>query len=97
MAATDKYRVDSDAVARFIKERCYVNGNAKVTHTELYGAWETWARIDGAEALAPKAFGQALERHGLPPSRTSNRIRWRHGLMLRPDETDSDSDGGRYR
>ena len=96
MAATDKYRVDSDAVARFIGERCYVNGNVRMPGAELFAAWEAWARADGAEPMAAKAFGQALERHGLPPSAVSHGVRYRPGVELRTDDDDPDTSSSRY-
>lgn len=84
--ATAAYKLDSDAVARFLDERCHRNPNVRVGVSDLFAAWQTWAQQDGADAMSTKAFGQALERHGLGPTRMSNGKRWRHGIELLADE-----------
>ena len=96
LVATGLYRAESDAVARFLAERCYLNAQVKVPAGDLYAAWEAWAKVDGAELLSPKPFGQALERHGLPLCRVSHGTRYRPGVTLLPDD-DTDPNGGRYR
>lgn len=86
LVATAAYRVESDAVARFLEERCHLNPHVRVGVTELHQAWQSWQHLDGAEPMSPKAFGQALDRHGIEPARLSNGKRWRIGLELVPDE-----------
>lgn len=82
LIATKAYRTDSDALARFLDECCYVNPNVKVPVSDLYDRWERWSALDRAEPLNSKQFGQALDRRGLAPSRVSNGKRWRGGIAL---------------
>lgn len=90
LAATGAYRNQSDAVARFLQERCERNNQMRMPQAALYAAWETWARVDGAEPLSAKPFAQALERHGLPPSLQSHGTRYRPGVVLREDTDNQD-------
>ncbi len=64
LVATADYRTESDAVARFLAERCYLNPNVRATTSDLFDAFTAWAITDGAEAMSQKAFGQALDRRG---------------------------------
>lgn len=87
--ATAAYRVESDAVARFLDERCQLSQLSPHVRTgvsDLFAAWTAWAKLDGAEPMSAKAFGQALDRHRLEPARVSNGKRWRRGVELLPDE-----------
>ncbi len=84
--ATNDYRTESDAVARFLGERCYLNSNVRATVGDLFAAWTSWAVLDGADPMSQKAFGQALDRHGLKPSRVSHGKRWRDGIALLTDD-----------
>ncbi len=87
--ATDDYRTESDGVARFLDERCYLNSNVRATVGDLFAAWTSWAVLDGADPMSQKAFGQALDRRGLKPSRLSNGKRWRDGIALLTDDDDA--------
>lgn len=91
LVATDAYRNDSDAVARFVAEECITSSPAvKATTSQLHDAWARWAVKDGAEAMSLKAFGQSLDRLGYPPGKAVNGKRWRAGIAL---ETHLEEDG----
>lgn len=88
--ATDKYQLESDAIARFIAECCIPNPHMWTTTAEAFGQWQTWAALDGADALSQKAFGQALDRQGYPTSK-SNGKKVRRGIGLAADDSEGDA------
>lgn len=91
--ATDAYRIDSDAVTRFLTECCYLNPHVHATTGELFTRWHSWAALDGAEPMSQKALGQALDRHGLVAQPPVHGKRWRTGIELLPPEQDTDDRG----
>ena len=96
LVATRAYRLDSDAVARFLAERCYLNPRVRVPAADLFACWEQWGRLDGAEPMSVKAFGQALDKHGLPSTKVSHGTRYRPGVELVPADEEQQV-GGRFR
>jgi len=84
LTATAAYQVDSDAVRRFVDERCIVSPHAFTTTAEAFAAWGRWATADGAEPMSQKAFGQALDRLGYPAD--PHRRRRRFGIGLAADD-----------
>jgi putative DNA primase/helicase len=86
--ATDDYKRDFDAVARFIDDCCLIAPDYHVTTGDAYSRWTTWAGVEGAEPMSRKAFGQALDRKGFPAD--PNRRRRRHGIGLAADDTVQD-------
>ena len=89
--ATAAYRTDSDALSRFLEERCYLGPVVKATTAELFAAWSSWAVADGADNMSQKAFGQALDRRGLIAAAPSNGKRWREGITLSESDDDDSS------
>ena len=85
LEATDRYQRASDAIARFISDRCHIAPAVKSTTTPLFEAFEKWRTADGAEPLSEKAFGHALDAKGYPASRPSNGKRWRNGIALQTE------------
>ena len=86
--ATGAYQADSDAVARFITERCFVSPVATASTRELFTAWQRWAIADGAEQLAEKPFSKELDRLGYEAKRTKAGMRRTGlGLLIEDDET----------
>jgi putative DNA primase/helicase len=82
--ATNEFHTSSDALGRFIAERCVITTpNRKTTTSELYEAWQLWAAEDGAEPMGQKTFGQALDRRGYPVTQRDGRGRWRAGIDLK--------------
>ncbi len=85
LTATSDYQKASDAVARFLDEettRC----NGFAITAELFARWCRWAQIDGTEALSQRAFGQALDGHGLPGDKGAKGIRIRRGVILNSED-----------
>lgn len=72
--ATDRYQTDSNDVARFIEERCFVSPQAYGTPGEFHTAYSEWARLDGeAGQLSLKAFGIALSERGYRTAKSNGR------------------------
>jgi len=90
--ATEAYRTDSDAVARFMVERCYLNPNVRAVTADLHNAFTAWAVTDGAEPMSQRAFGHALDRHGYPAAKASSGKRWRAGIELLDADQDATND-----
>ena len=63
-AATAEYRHESDALGRFIEERCvtgeYATGRAK----NLFAAFKSWADETGEQIVTATAFGRRLTQRG---------------------------------
>ena len=49
LAATGAYRAESDAVARFIDQRCIEKPDFAVQSAELFAAWSKWCAAEGEE------------------------------------------------
>lgn len=88
-AATNTYQVDSDAVARFLAERCIVNPSMYGTPSEFHAAWTSWAVEDGSEQLSLKALTQALNEKGFKTAKSNGR-RLVRGLGLLSLDDDDD-------
>ena len=48
MAATEAYRAESDALGRFLDQRCMKHGTCG--SSELFAAWSKWCSEEGEEA-----------------------------------------------
>jgi putative DNA primase/helicase len=92
LRATSAYQLDSDALGRFIKDRCGTGPQCQCAVSRLYQAWESWCSEDGTDPGSKKALGVALERRGFPEHRTGQG-RFRKGICLRPADEDSDDEG----
>ena len=85
--ATDEYRDDMDVLGAFLAENCVDEQDARVTATELYGAYQQWAKSSGERAVRKVAFGQALEERGYRKARGAKGLRlWRGLRPLAEDE-----------
>jgi putative DNA primase/helicase len=81
--ATDAYRAESDALARFLGQRCMDHGS--VGSSELFGAWQKWCAEEGEEPGTQTAFSLAVQNKGYDTYTSNGRKRWR-GLGLNADE-----------
>ncbi len=91
--ATDGYRTESDAVARFIIDVCEVGPHFHATTRELFSQWSRWAVRDGAENLTEKAFSAELERLGHESKRTKFGRTWK-GLRPIPEQPEIEGGDG---
>lgn len=88
LRATDKYRIDSDAISGFLESRCIVNPHMRVAVADLWASWMVFCAEIGADETNQKAFGEALDRRGLTSRRGAGGQRFRFGLGLLSDEED---------
>ncbi|MEW5810891.1 MAG: phage/plasmid primase, P4 family [Actinomycetota bacterium] len=81
--ATDSYHLSSDALGRFIAERCTVGVLMRATTTHLHEAFAEWQVADGCEPIGKRTFAQMLDKRGYPADPAVNGKRWRRGIGLR--------------
>lgn len=83
--ATAGYRDESDALKRFLDERCFTGPHHFVRSSELFGAWRTWCAREGIDAGTNKAFTTSLQNRGYDTFRTNTGASWR-GIGLAADD-----------
>jgi putative DNA primase/helicase len=83
--ATADYRAESDALGRFLDDRCLLMAGAHVRSSELYAAWRQWCAANGEEPDTDKAFTRALQGRGYDTRRTNRGAVW-DGIGLAADE-----------
>lgn len=99
--ANESYEEDEDILGWFLDERAIVEPNVWVAASELYAAFQAWAKEHGEEVLSAKAFSQALvERKGIKRQRqggTGNRgfrgVRLPEPVTKKPRERQEDGLG----
>lgn len=83
-SATNGYRGESDALRRFLDERCLLGPNFTARSSELFGVWSAWCAREGEATGTNKAFTEALQRRGYDTNRTGIGMVWR-GIGLAAD------------
>lgn len=83
--ATAEFRAESDALARFLAERCLIAAGYRTRSSELYAQWQRWCVAEGEEAGTNKAFTTAMQSKGYDTERTNVGMVWR-GVGLAADE-----------
>jgi putative DNA primase/helicase len=87
LAATERYREESDPLGMFFEDCCVLHPEAEVPATRLYEAYIQWALEVGEEPMKQKAFGAELGDRGFGSARyASGPMKgWRswHGIGLR--------------
>jgi putative DNA primase/helicase len=91
LTATNAYQSESDAVARFIAERCEASPYVHATTRELHSEWSRWAVSDGADPMSERAFSAELARLGYEARKTNRGKVW---AGLRPQPDDENVGGG---
>lgn len=81
--ATNRYRLDSDVLARFLgDESAVIEGHGHVSSAQLYKAFTDWARAEGEDVqMTNKAFTDAMQKRGFERKRTNGGQAWQK-LML---------------
>jgi P4 family phage/plasmid primase-like protien len=77
--ASRKYRVDSDAIGRFIEERCVVGEDYRVQSSLLLKTFNDWS----GENLSSPRFRPLMVARGY--KFTTSGVVWVHGLTLKPE------------
>jgi putative DNA primase/helicase len=83
-AATAAYRHESDPLADFLEEACFVEPGLECTASALYDAYTRWAQANGVRfPLKARSLGQQLDDRGFKPHKGSGGTRFRRGLLPR--------------
>lgn len=64
-AATEDYRAESDALGRFIEERCVVAEGFECKASGLYSEYKAWCAEGGETHITSTAFGRRMVERGL--------------------------------
>ena len=83
-AATAAYRADEDPIAGFLAEECVLGAGTTVLVKDLRSRYESWAQGNGERPLGAAKLKEALSRHGVTQTRTSDARFW-HGVDLVDD------------
>jgi putative DNA primase/helicase len=84
IAATEAYRAESDALGRFIDQRC-MRGHGTVGSSELFAAWCKWCADEGEDPGTQTSFSTTLTNIGFDNYTSNGRRRWR-GLGLATED-----------
>jgi putative DNA primase/helicase len=83
-AATEEYRAEMDALARFLLECCDVGPEARVATGLLYVHYASWCALADEAPVQKRAFAAALRERGFQPGRSRQERFWQ-GLALREE------------
>jgi putative DNA primase/helicase len=70
--ATDSYREEMDVLGEFLKDRCRVSTDAKVSSKDLFEAYSAWCEANGQEPVGQRAFVSTLKEKGFKRSRVGH-------------------------
>ena len=74
--ATEAWRGESDALGRFVQQRCITGPNFTAGATELFTAWREWCQAENVEAGTQTAFSLELAKK-YQSRKTGGRVIWR--------------------
>ena len=90
--ATDSYREEMDLLGEFLKDRCRLSHDARVSSKALHEAYTAWCEENGQEPVGQRVFVSALKEKGFNRSRLgSGGIRGWVGVELIGGLTDTTS------
>jgi putative DNA primase/helicase len=85
--ANAEYRADSDAIGRFLAEKCTTVGMASVKSSRLFAAWSRWCVAEGIDHGTQTAFSNTLAQRGFE-ARKSGGVMVFRGLGLLAEDGD---------
>jgi putative DNA primase/helicase len=88
--ATAAWRGESDALARFIEQRCLTGPHFNVRSAGLFAAWCAWCKAEGEEHGTQTAFSPALAKLGYAKRTTRFGVIW-DGIDLQGDDGDEEA------
>jgi putative DNA primase/helicase len=83
--ATEAWRVESDALGRFIAQRCRVQPGRMIGSSKLFAVWMGWCEAENEPPGTLTAFASLMKRQGFGNHRTARGMVW-DGLDLLPDQ-----------
>lgn len=85
LAATAAYREESDVIGSFLDECCDIsngqNHPQKARSSDLYSAYQKWAKDNGEYELSQTLFGKRLQERGFVVEKSGG-VKYRKGLTL---------------
>ena len=84
LAATRRYQLDSNLIARFLADESVVcDGHGAVGSADLYRAFVDWSKGEGEPTdLTNKAFSAAMETRGYEVQKTASKNQWRNVSLV---------------
>jgi putative DNA primase/helicase len=79
--ATGSYRAESDALTRFLDQRCLTGPHFRASSAELFAAWSKWCAGEGEPPGTQTAFSTSLVNRGFDKKPTNAGKVWK-GLGL---------------
>jgi P4 family phage/plasmid primase-like protien len=70
--ATEKFRVESDPLGRFLAECTQANEHASIQSTALHQLYSAWCKVAGEKEWTPTGFGKAMNERGFEKVKRSN-------------------------
>lgn len=96
IAATAKYREQSDQLGRFLEECITPREGSRAKSSELFALFSAWAKANGAAEWQQMGFTKAMEDRGFE-SKRSNGIQWLDIEMVKsPGDFADDQAGSGY-
>lgn len=65
--ATAAYLEAQDALSTWIDECCDIDPDARTNRTDLFKAWEEWAKRNGESTSTARSFYEGMEKRGFRP------------------------------
>lgn len=93
IAATAKYREQSDQLGRFLDECTRPESGARSKSSALFQLFIAWSKATGSAEWQPQGFSKAMEDRGFE-KKASNGIQWLDIEMIKSPEDYADSDVG---
>jgi len=85
LTATAAFRSESDALKRFLEQRC-LSGHGTAGSTELFTAWSAWCGAEGEDPGSQTSFATLLQNKGYDKYKDgAGRMRWR-GIGLAAED-----------
>lgn len=93
IAATAKYREQSDQLGRFLDECTRAESGARAKSSALFQLFIAWSKATGSAEWQPQGFSKAMEDRGFE-KKASNGIQWLDIEMTKSPDDYADSDAG---
>ena len=81
-AATKAYKSEMDILEDFIAARCLIQDSERISHKELYAAYEEWCHENGETPIKTKTFAKKLQGRGFVFTKPKNLKTW-HDICLK--------------
>jgi len=84
--ATAEYRSDSDIIAAYIEDHCFVDPSVRARSSTLYADYAKWCNERGEDPKSERVFGQALTERDF--KRFTSNGTWYRGIALRSNDAE---------